>query len=86
MAILVTTNFGLIFIPFALMGFLLSAICLLDAFIFFRRSLSQADTVESNIRGLSMGLVGIHGKAEGDETLLSPITHTPCFCYKITWA
>jgi hypothetical protein len=30
-----------------------------------------------------MGLVEIHGKAKGQQTVLSPVTKTPCFFYKV---
>jgi hypothetical protein len=32
---------------------------------------------------MSMGLVHIHGKARAPKSLLSPITRTPCFFYKV---
>jgi hypothetical protein len=42
-----------------------------------------ADTPEIPIRSMAMGLVQIHGKAKGPQTVLSPVTKTPCFFYKI---
>ena len=30
-----------------------------------------------------MGLVEIHGRAKGQQTVLSPVTKTPCFFYKV---
>jgi hypothetical protein len=42
-----------------------------------------ADTPEIPIRSMAMGLVEIHGKAKGHETVLSPVTKTPCFFYKV---
>ncbi len=42
-----------------------------------------ADTPEIPIRSMAMGLVEVHGKARGAETVLSPVTKTPCFFYKV---
>jgi hypothetical protein len=42
-----------------------------------------ADTPEIPIRSMAMGLVEIHGKAKGQQTVLSPVTKTPCFFYKV---
>jgi len=42
-----------------------------------------ADTPEIPIRSVAMGLVEIHGKARGPQTVLSPVSKTPCFFYKV---
>jgi len=42
-----------------------------------------ADTPETPIRSIPMGLVEIHGKANGQQTVESPVTKTPCFFYKV---
>jgi hypothetical protein len=42
-----------------------------------------ADTPEIPIRSMAMGLVEIHGKATGQQTVLSPVTKTPCLFYKV---
>ena len=42
-----------------------------------------ADTPEIPIRSIAMGLAQIHGKAKGTQTVLSPVTKTPCFFYKV---
>lgn len=42
-----------------------------------------ADTPEIPIRSVAMGLVEIHGQAKGPQTVLSPVTKTPCFFYKV---
>jgi hypothetical protein len=42
-----------------------------------------ADTPEIPIRSMAMGLAQIHGKAKGQQTVLSPVTKTPCFFYKV---
>jgi hypothetical protein len=54
-----------------------------DGFRTFRKYLLLADTPESRIRSLAMGLVRVRGYAMGDETLTSPVTHAPCFFYKV---
>ena len=41
------------------------------------------DTPEIPIRSIPMGLVRIHGKAKGEERVASPVTHTPCFFYRV---
>lgn len=35
------------------------------------------------IRSIAMGLVNIKGKAVGEERVWSPLTHTPCYFYKV---
>jgi len=42
-----------------------------------------ADTPEIPIRSVAMGLVEIHGQAKGPQTVLAPVTKTPCFFYKV---
>ena len=42
-----------------------------------------ADTPEIPIRSIAMGLAQIHGKAKGQQTVMSPVTKTPCFFYKV---
>ncbi|PYV18111.1 MAG: hypothetical protein DMG21_06130 [Acidobacteria bacterium] len=42
------------------------------------------DTPEIPIRSISMGLVHIHGKAQGQETVNSPISDTPCLYYHVS--
>jgi hypothetical protein len=41
------------------------------------------DTPEVPIRSIAMGLVRIHGKACGDQLVTSPVSHSPCYFYKI---
>lgn len=41
------------------------------------------DTPEVPIRSIAMGLVHIHGKAEGEKQVNSPVTQTPCYFYKV---
>jgi hypothetical protein len=40
-------------------------------------------TPEAPIRSLAMGFVEVHGKAVGDQTIISPVSKTPCFYYKV---
>ncbi len=49
----------------------------------FRSYRFLADTPEVPIRSVPMGLVHIHGKAWGEKTLTSPVTHTPCLYYVV---
>ena len=41
-----------------------------------------ADTPRTPIRSAAMGLVEIHGRAAGDDYLVSPISRAPCYYYK----
>lgn len=41
------------------------------------------DTPEAPVRSIPMGLVHIHGKTTGENRLSSPLTHTPCYYYKV---
>lgn len=52
-------------------------------FKIFRQYRVLADTPEIAIRSMPMGLVEIHGQAVGDEFLTSPVSHSPCFYYKV---
>jgi hypothetical protein len=48
----------------------------------YRKSRLLQDTPGTRIRSIAMGFVRIHGKAQSDRLVNSPITHTPC-CYYI---
>jgi hypothetical protein len=54
-----------------------------QGFRIYREYRVLADTPEIPIRSMAMGLVDIHGKAKGQQTVLSPVTKTPCFFYKV---
>jgi hypothetical protein len=41
------------------------------------------DTPEIPIRSIAMGLIHIHGKAHGEETVASPISERPCLYYHV---
>ena len=49
----------------------------------FREYRIVADTPVTHIRGIPMGLVQIRGQATGEETLTSPLTHAPCYLFKV---
>lgn len=49
----------------------------------FRKSRVVADTPEIRIRSVPMGFVQIRGEARGEQTLLSPVTRTPCHLFKL---
>lgn len=49
----------------------------------FRKYRVVADTPEMPIRSIPMGLVHIRGRACGEATLVSPVTHTPCYVFKV---
>jgi hypothetical protein len=55
----------------------------IKGFRVYREYRVLADTPEIPIRSMAMGLVEIHGKAKGQQTVLSPVTKTPCFFYKV---
>jgi len=65
------------------MGFGAGIYLFIKGFRVFRQYRVLADTPETPIRSLAMGLVEIHGKAKGDELVLSPVSHTPCLFYKV---
>jgi hypothetical protein len=52
-------------------------------FRIYREYRVLADTPEIPIRSMAMGLVEIHGKATGEQTVLSPVTKSPCLFYKV---
>ena len=41
------------------------------------------DTPEIPVRSVSMGLVRVHGKADGQRQILSPVSRSSCFFYKV---
>ena len=49
----------------------------------FREYRVLMDTPETPIRSIPMGLVEIHGKAQADQTVNSPVTQTPCCFYQV---
>jgi hypothetical protein len=67
----------------AVVGFGAGLFWFFKGFRIFREYRVLADTPEIPIRSMAMGLVDIHGKAKGQQTVLSPVTKTPCFFYKV---
>ena len=55
----------------------------LKGFREYRKYRLVADTPEIHIRSIPMGLVKVRGEARAEETLLSPVTHTPCYVFKV---
>ena len=55
----------------------------LKGFREYRKYRLVADTPEIHIRSIPMGLVKVRGEALAEETLLSPVTHTPCYLFKV---
>lgn len=54
-----------------------------SGFRIYRECRVLADTPEISIRGTSMGLVEIHGKAGGEQPVTSLLAKTPCFFDKV---
>ena len=67
----------------AVVGFGAGLFWFFKGFHVYREYRVLADTPEIPIRSVAMGLVEIHGKASGQQTVLSPVTKTPCFFYKV---
>jgi hypothetical protein len=55
----------------------------LKGFREYRKYRLVADTPKIHIRSVPMGLVKVRGEARSEEALLSPITHTPCYVFKV---
>jgi hypothetical protein len=49
----------------------------------FRKYRLMADTPVIPIRSMAMGLVEIYGTARGEQLVSSPVSHTPCFWYRV---
>jgi len=49
----------------------------------FRKYRLMADTPVIPIRSMAMGLVEIYGTARGEQQVSSPVSHTPCFWYRV---
>ena len=68
---------------YAVLGFGFGVYTFYKGFHQFRNYLLIADTPEIPIRSVAMGFAQVHGIAKGEKTLVSPISHTPCFVYKV---
>lgn len=70
---------GILVAVFILMGILL--------FVFGFKKYSEyrvlKDTPRAKVRSIPMGLVHLEGKAVGEKPLASPLTHQPCFYYRV---
>jgi hypothetical protein len=65
------------------MGFGAGLFLFFRGFRIFRKYRILADTPQMPIRSVAMGLVEVHGKAKGEHRIVSPVTRTPCFFYKV---
>jgi hypothetical protein len=70
-------------LAFLVFGFGAGLASFFKGFRTYRKFRVLEDTPEIPIRSVPMGLVHVHGKAAGQEQVLSPVTHTPCFFYKV---
>jgi hypothetical protein len=66
-----------------IIGFGAGIYTFLKGFREYREYRLVADTPEIPIRSVPMGLVHIRGQARSEETLVSPVTHTPCYVFKV---
>jgi hypothetical protein len=64
-------------------GFFTGLAIFFNGFRIYREYRLLADTPEIPIRSIPMGLVHICGKARGVEAVPSPVTHAPCYFYKV---
>ncbi len=70
-------------IGYSLLGFGAGIYLFFKGFRQFRNYRLIADTPEIPIRSIPMGFVEIHGNAQGEKNVQSPVSHTPCFAYKV---
>ena len=68
---------------YAVLGFSFGLYTFYKGFRQYRNYLLIADTPEIAIRSIPMGFAQVRGIAKGDKTIPSPVTHTPCFVYKV---
>ena len=68
---------------YSVIGFGAGVYTFFKGFREFRKYRLLADTPEIRIRSIPMGLVQVRGQAQSRETLLSPLTRTPCCLYKV---
>lgn len=68
---------------YGVLGFGAGLYWFFKGFRVYRKYRVLADTPEIPIRSVAMGLVEIHGTAQGEETIYSPVTSTPCYFYKV---
>ena len=63
--------------------FCLGIYCFFRGFRFLQHYHTFADAPLTPIRGAAMGFVEVSGTAHGNETVASPVTHTPCYFYQV---
>ena len=68
---------------YAVVGFFFGLYMFYKGFRQFRNYLLIADTPEITIRSIPMGFAQVNGIAKGEKTIPSPVSHTPCFTYKV---
>jgi hypothetical protein len=68
---------------YAVVGFFGGLFCFVKGFRVFRKYKVLADTPVMPVRSIAMGHVEIYGRATSEQTVLSPVTHTPCFFYQV---
>lgn len=73
---------NIIFILMPLLFICIGLYLFFSSFKKFREKRLVEDTPTSTIRGLSMGIVEVMGKAKGAYVLQGPFTHKPCVFYK----
>src|SRR5438477_10462903 len=66
-----------------MLGFGAGLYTFFKGFRIYREYRVLEDTPEVPIRSVAMGLVHVHGTATGGVTLTAPVTHSPCFFYKV---
>lgn len=70
-------------ILYSALGFGAGLYCFFKGFREYRKYRVLADTPVMPIRSIAMGLVEVHGKAQGEQMVTSPVTKTPCFFSKV---
>jgi hypothetical protein len=68
---------------YALLGIGFGLYTFYKGFRQYRNYLLIADTPEIPIRSVPMGFVQVYGKAQGDKTIPSPVSHAQCLAYKV---
>lgn len=72
--------------PWALVGFAVGIYLFVRGFVLLQRKRLVVDTPRSSIRGASLGLIEVCGKADGPYTLISPLAQENCFYYRtVAW-
>jgi hypothetical protein len=67
----------------AVIGFGFGLVSFFKGFKIYREYRILCDTPQIPIRSIAMGLVHVHGKAQGEQMVTSPVTQTPCYFYKV---